>query len=64
MTKNLTNRRYMSLKMTAEYIGLSPRTLYNQCAPGAKRLFPVKPKRVGKRLIFDRLELDKYMADK
>ena len=64
MSQDLNTKRYLSLKKAAEYLELSPRTLYNQVAPKAKRRFPVQPKRIGKRLIFDRLELDAYMAEK
>ncbi len=56
-------QRYMSLRETAEYIGIAGKTLYNRLAQDAKKPFPVKPKRVGGRLIFDRQKLDKYMDD-
>ena len=53
--------RLMSVEETAEYLGLSPRTLYNRIAPKAKNPFPVRPKRIGKLVKFDRLQLDQWI---
>lgn len=58
-----TEQRYLSLRQAAEYIGIAGKTLYNRLAPDAKKPFPIKPKRVGGRLIFDKKVLDEYMAD-
>ncbi|MBW1675786.1 MAG: helix-turn-helix domain-containing protein [Deltaproteobacteria bacterium] len=44
--------RLMSVEQAAEYLGLSPRTLYNRIAPKAKNPFPVRPKRIGKLVKF------------
>lgn len=51
----------MSVEEVADYIGLSPRTIYNQIGPKAKKRFPLKPKRIGKLVRFDRRELDAYI---
>ena len=53
--------RLMSVEEAAEYLGLSPRTLYNKIAPKAKDPFPVRPKRIGKLVKFDRLQLDQWI---
>ncbi|MBW1794112.1 MAG: helix-turn-helix domain-containing protein [Deltaproteobacteria bacterium] len=51
----------MSVEQAAEYLGLSPRTLYNRIAPKAKNPFPVRPKRIGKLVKFDRIQLDEWI---
>lgn len=58
-----TENRYMSLTEAAEYIGIAGKTLYNRLAGYTNKPFPVKPKRVGGRIIFDRKKLDAYMDD-
>jgi len=55
------SKRLLTVEEAASYLGISPRTLYNQAAPKAKKPFPVKPKRVGKLLRFDIRELDSYI---
>ena len=54
-------KRLLSVEETAQYLGLSPRTIYNQIGRKAKKRFPVKPKRVGKLVKFDLQELEKYV---
>ena len=54
-------RRLLSVEETAEYLGISPRTLYNRTAPKSKNPFPVKPKRIGKLIKFDINDLDHYI---
>jgi predicted DNA-binding transcriptional regulator AlpA len=54
-------KRLLSIKETAEYLGLSPRTIYNATGRRAKKPFPVKPKRIGKLIKFDRKDLDTYI---
>ena len=55
------NKRLLNIKETAEYLGLSPKTIYNQIGPRADKPFPVKPKRIGKLVKFDIRDLDKYI---
>ena len=57
----MIQRRLLSVEETANYLGLSPRTIYNGVHRKAKKPFPVKPKRIGKLVKFDRLDLDKYI---
>ena len=54
-------KRLLSVEETAEYLGISPRTIYNQIAPKAKKRFPVKPKRIGKLVKFEIGDLDHYI---
>ena len=54
-------KRLLSVEETADYLGISPRTIYNQVAPKAKKRFPVTPKRIGKLVKFDKNDLDQYI---
>ena len=54
-------KRLLSIEEAATYLGLSPRTLYNSVAPKSKNPFPVKPKRYGKRVLFDVRDLDLFI---
>lgn len=54
-------KRLLSVEETADYLGVSPRTIYNGVAPKAKKPFPVKPKRFGKLVKFDLKDLDAYI---
>ena len=53
--------RLLNAKQTALYLGLSERTVRNRMGPKAEYPFPVKPKRIGKRVLFDRKDLDRYV---
>ncbi len=47
--KSMTpTKRLLTLKETAEYLGLPTSTLYNRTGARSKTPFPVKPKRGGK----------------
>ncbi len=54
-------RRLLSVDETAEYLGISPRTIYNQIGRKAKRKFPVKAKRINSMVKFDIRDLDAYI---
>jgi len=54
-------KRLLTVKETATYLGLSPRTIYNMTARRSKKPFPVKPKRIGKLVRFDIEDLEKYI---
>jgi len=55
------SKRLLNILETAEYLGLSPRTVYNAVAPKSKAPFPVRPKRIGKLVRFDIKDLDRYV---
>lgn len=61
MKNKQINKRLLSVEETAEYLGLSPRTIYNQICRKAKRPFPLKPKRIGKLVKFDKHDIDAYI---
>ena len=54
-------KRLFSAQEAAEYLGLSVKTIYNLTSPKSKRKLPIKVKRIGKLLKFDRAELDRFI---
>ena len=59
--KEALRKRLLSVEETALYLGLSSRTIYNAIAPKSKNPFPIKPRRWGKRVMFDVRDLDRYV---
>lgn len=53
--------RLLSVEQSAGYLGISPKTIRNGLGPKARDPFPVKPKRAGKRVLFDIRDLDAYI---
>jgi len=51
----------MSVKITAEYLSLSPRTIYNGLSKNAEAPFPVRHKHFGKRVLFEKKDLDEWV---
>jgi excisionase family DNA binding protein len=58
---NANNKRLLTVEEVANYLNLSPRTIYNAIAPKSKKPFPVRPKRIGKLVRFDIKDLEKYI---
>ncbi|CAB5110497.1 hypothetical protein D3OALGA1CA_1995 [Olavius algarvensis associated proteobacterium Delta 3] len=61
MKTEIITQRLLSVKETAAYLGISPRSIYNRLGRKSKNRFPIKPKRVGRLLKFDRQDLDRYI---
>lgn len=53
--------RLLTVSEAAYVLGLAPRTLYNKVAPGSREPFPIKPKRIGRSLRFDKREIDAWI---
>ena len=53
--------RMLSVEDAARYIGIAAKTIRNRIGPKAAIPFPVKPKRIGGRVLFDVKELDAYL---
>jgi hypothetical protein len=53
--------RLLNVEETANYLSIAPKTIRNRLGPKAPDPFPVKPKRIGKRVLFDIHDLDKYV---
>ena len=45
----------------AEILNISYRTIYNQTGRKAKKRFPIKPKRIGRLIKFDRKDIESYI---
>lgn len=56
-------RRLLTVKETAHYVGLSPKTIRNMIGPKASRAFPVKPVRMGGKVLFKIEALDQMIEE-
>lgn len=54
-------KRLLSINDTAKFLGISAKTIRNRLGPKAVISFPVKPKRYGKRVLFDIKDLEAYV---
>jgi excisionase family DNA binding protein len=57
-TNSDIERRMFGIKELADYLGLSAQTIYNRLSAGT---FPIKTKRIGRRLKWDRRDVDRYL---
>jgi predicted DNA-binding transcriptional regulator AlpA len=53
--------RLLNVEQAARFLGIAPKTLRNRIGPRAKHPFPVRPKKIGKRVLFDRRDLDNFV---
>ncbi|MFA4901308.1 MAG: helix-turn-helix domain-containing protein [Desulfobaccales bacterium] len=51
-------RRMLDIQDLSDYVGLSRQTIYNKLAAGT---FPIKTKRIGRRLKWDRKDVDRFL---
>jgi excisionase family DNA binding protein len=56
-TKKIEKRGY-TVQETADYLGISVRTVYNEMSRGT---FPIKPRRWGRKPIFRKEDLDRLL---
>ena len=62
--RNITRQckpRMLSVPESANYLGIAEKTIRNRLGLKAKNPFPVKPKHIGGRVLFDIKDLDKYI---
>lgn len=52
--------RLVGVDEAARYLGISPKTIRNRLGPRAREPFPVRPKRIGRKVLFERADLDAY----
>ena len=55
--------RLLNIEQTAKYLGLAPKTIRNRLGPKAPAPFPVKPKKLGGRVLFDIRDLDQFIDE-
>ena len=48
------------MEMAEEYLGISPQTIRNRLSRKAENPFSVRPKRYGKKVLFDKRDLDAF----
>ncbi len=60
ISSGIMEKRWISIRETAKYLGVSSRSIYNGTGPKATRNLPFKPRRFGKLWRFDRYEIDRY----
>jgi excisionase family DNA binding protein len=53
-----TEKRGYTVTEAADYLGISPRTIYNEIS---RRTFPIKPRRWGRKPIFRKEDLDRLL---
>jgi len=53
--------RLLGIDQTATYLGIAAKTIRNRIGLKAKNPFPVKPKRIGGRVLFDKKDLDRFV---
>ena len=58
MVTSTVERRMFGIKEISDYLGISAQSIYNQLSAGT---FPIKTKRIGRRLKFDRRDVDHYL---
>jgi predicted DNA-binding transcriptional regulator AlpA len=51
-------KRMLSIRDLSDYLGVSPQSIYNRLSAGT---FPIKTKRIGRRLKWDRRDVDHYL---
>jgi|WetSurMetagenome_2_1015567.scaffolds.fasta_scaffold109152_2 excisionase family DNA binding protein len=54
-------KRLMTIREAAAYLGLSVHTLYNGIARNTAKPFPIKPIRIGSKPLFDVRDLDAFI---
>lgn len=55
-------RRLLSIKETAERLGIAVQTVYNGISTKSRKPFPLKPKRWGRKVLFDSLDVENFIA--
>jgi predicted DNA-binding transcriptional regulator AlpA len=56
-------RRLLNINETATYLGISARTIRNRTGRSAVRRFPIKPVRLGGRVLFRQEDLDQFIDE-
>jgi len=59
----VVEKRLLDIDQTANYLSISPKTIRNGLGPRAKKPFPVKPKRFGRKVLFDIEDLKQFVKE-
>jgi len=55
-------RMLLSVEETAKRLGIAVQTVYKGISHKSKKPFPLKPKRWGRKVLFDSLDVEKFIA--
>ena len=58
---DLAGKRLLSVEEAANFLGLSPRSIYNRIGPKSHNPFPIRQKRIGKLVRFDLRDLQEFV---
>jgi predicted DNA-binding transcriptional regulator AlpA len=56
-------RMLLSIKETARRLGIAEQTIYNGISRRSDRSFPIKPKRWGKKVLFDSRDIEQFIEN-
>jgi hypothetical protein len=56
-----SSRHLLPVDDAATYLGISPKTIRNGLSRGAEKPFPIRPVRVAGRVLFRRVDLDRFV---
>ena len=59
--RTLAPKKFLTIPEVAELLRISPKTMYNQVCHTTKKAFPIRPKRFGRLIRFDREDVLAYM---
>jgi predicted DNA-binding transcriptional regulator AlpA len=54
--------KLLTIRETAERLGLAEKTIRNCLGPKAQRDFLIKPKRIGRRVFFSEIEVENFIT--
>jgi excisionase family DNA binding protein len=55
-------RKLLTVEETARRLGIAKQTIYNGIARNSTQVFPIKPKRWGKKVLFDSKDIEKFIT--
>ena len=54
-------RRLLNIRETAERLGIAQQTIYNGISRKSSKPFPIRPKRWGRKVLFDSRDVDRFI---
>jgi excisionase family DNA binding protein len=53
--------RLLTIKQASQFLNIHPGTIYNGVAPNSLNPFPIKPVRLGRKVLFRKIDLEQYV---
>ncbi len=60
--RDKVGKRMLTVPEAAEFLGISPRTIYNRIHRHSKNPFEIKAKRIGRLVRFDIQEIERWLS--